>query len=627
MRSRLRSWWCALGGMLALGCGAGDAALPAPRATHPTAAARFDLATYLPVAMQMRTPGARGRGPLARALPDAAIVQRAGSLLTWHFPLPDEAHVRGRLTLAAEDEAFALLTVLDETGERRELRLEADGRAEQPLDWDLSELGGRMARVQLQAGARAVWHALRIEGAPAVPEPRDAGVRRGRYNVLFVLFDTLRPDRTEPYGADSPRTPHLRRLAERGVVFENAFSTAPWTSPSVASMLTGVHATVHRVRGPPWSGDPKAPILPVSLPYLPELLSREGWATAAVVNNPMIAPSYGFDRGFDRADAYFTERDTVVETLRTPQEQADAVWDRFVAPTVERSGDRPFFVYLHEIDPHNPYAPPPPFDTMYDPDYAGDVETFTIHHIARYNAGAPRSEADLRHVKALYQGEVTFMDAYLGRILERLSQSGLAEDTLLVFTSDHGEGFGEHGLFGHGVTLHEEMVRVPVLLSLPGVLPEGRRVTAPFQLLDLTPTLLDLLGIDAPPEMQGHSLLPWVGAQTPPSAPPRPLFFRAFFVGRFNADAVRYGDWKLQRHNDDLEGGTKAKRYELFNLRADALEKRDRWARRPIVGHTLRQMLEWQHLQDAKIEVVVEKEAAAPDAAMLEQLRELGYVE
>lgn len=652
MRSRAACSLAAAGAVLALwlpGCDEPLRQAPDSSASTPQQAPVWEsLADWLPFA------GASGRGAPPEKGEDGAILQAPGTTIRWHFVVPREARLAGRVGVSGPgapsgDTAFRI--EIEDTQGRHETVFEGDlSQAEDapggeiPVDVDLSPWAEGMVRIETRvpeahAGTRAdstpggwrlAWRdlAIRAPGAPASPDSAHAqALAHPGTNLLIVLFDTLRADHTQPYGSPKVKTPQLLALAARGVTFTDASANASWTAPSVTSLLTSTHPTVHGVSGAAAFDKLSAvSMVPPGLPLLPEVLQQHGYATQAIFNNPIISPSFGYERGFDEVDEYFHLREQVLKESPSPAEQVERVWERDFEPLLARRGERPFFVFLHEIDPHHPYQAPEPWVRMYlkerrEPaaDLAGSglaVHDWFLHDPGRLS---PRL---VREIQGLYDAEVSFMDAYLGELVAKLEAAGLREDTLIVFLSDHGESLAEHGLLGHGKTLYEEVLEVPLLMSLPGVLPEGLRVTDPVALVDVAPTVLGLLGVPAPAGMQGRSLVPLLGPHPPPPAP-RARFARSRFEGRWNLDSVRVADWKLIRRARD--GG---RDWELYDLAHDPREARNRWSEEPIVGGTLRQLLLAKMVRDAE-----RREQVAPvavdrlDPGVRQQLRALGYAE
>ena len=361
-------------------------------------------------------------------------------------------------------------------------------------------------------------------------------------NVLLISLDSTRRDLLGAYGRDpvhAPGTspsPNLDRLASQGVLFEDAYSTTSWTLPAHASLLAGVPEVVHSVDLDVQGLDP-------DLSYLPAILGEHGYRTAGFYSGPYLEPRFGFGRGFDRYEACYggelvaasaefgRARAAFEEALRSgdPSAQAaaegrmnaaeealqrgshrdrssrsvtDAVLDELAQAARERG---PFFVFAHYFDPHFDYLPPPPYDRRFDPHYDGTItgEGF-IENPAVYDweSGTRRvSERDLEHIQALYEGELAWTDAEVGRILSALDSLELAHDTLVVVVADHGDEFFEHGSIGHRKTLWEEVVRVPLIARLPGVLPEGERIDGLVSITDVPASVLEAVGLEhlAPP--------------------------------------------------------------------------------------------------------------------------------
>jgi arylsulfatase A-like enzyme len=353
-----------------------------------------------------------------------------------------------------------------------------------PVSVDLSEHAGRGRQLVLEthgyeeAGepGRAFW------GAPALTVP-------GKKAPLVVIYlvDTLRADHTGVYGYERPTTPELDAFAADAVVFEQAIMHSSWTKPSVASILTsllpGQHGAV-QLRDP----------LPESRVTLAQRLDARGWATgAAIANSVIYAPESAFDRGFDSFVGLHTEDDR-----RSKLVDADVVVDAALAWERSRRG-LPTFLYVHTMDPHVPYGPPPPFDRMFEP-----------HPTEDHPARDPRTDylepLDRERMIAQYDGEIAYGDREFGRFLRALKDAGVYDDALILFTADHGEEFLDHGRWLHGRSVFDELIRVPLVLKLPGNRHAGRRVTSQVQGVDVVPTVLDILGISLPPELGGEPL-------------------------------------------------------------------------------------------------------------------------
>ncbi len=299
-------------------------------------------------------------------------------------------------------------------------------------------------------------------------------------HVVVVVFDTLRADVLGAWGDPRDLSPNIDSLAAQGMVWESAVALSSWTKPSVTTVLSSVSPADHEV------GYLDSTV-PPELPWLPEILARHGMATAAFVANPVLPGEQGFARGFDgyRMDA---EADTR-ETLRRAAEWLDP--------------ERRQFLYVHVMGPHGPYRAPITAVQQVVREDCNDVAArqYTRKSEAWYQWTSIR---DLDCLRALYAARLKAEDAELGVFLDALAAKGLAERTLLVFLGDHGEAFFEHGRMEHGNNLFHEEIHVPLIFHGPGV-EHGRRQEL-AGLDDVAPTILDLLGIEAPAEFGGRSL-------------------------------------------------------------------------------------------------------------------------
>lgn len=328
-------------------------------------------------------------------------------------------------------------------------------------------------------------------------------------NILFVMIDTLRADHVGCYGYPRPTTPNLDRLAAVGVRFEQMVAASSWTTPSVMSMFTSLPPGLHGVTGP-------GRALLDNTTTLAAELGRAGYQTIGFTSNPCTHSRFGYGRGFDLYDDFtvmlssdlnlFEEFDHEKGILNTATSPAV---NRLALDWLEqkRDPDRPFLLYLLYFDPHADYAPPSPYDRMFDPDYEGAEDG---RGMAERSAGGrpPPLERDRDHVRALYDGDIRFTDDHLGVVLEKMATLGLIENTLIVVVSDHGEEFWEHGGTLHGHTLYEELVRVVCVLSWPGRLRPGTVFPQQVSHIDLMPSILDAAGLPIPKQCRGESFMP-----------------------------------------------------------------------------------------------------------------------
>ena len=287
-------------------------------------------------------------------------------------------------------------------------------------------------------------------------------------NVLFLMLDTLRADHLGIFGYERDTTPHLDAFARENLLYTQAVTAAPWTPPSVASMFTGHYPSVHGMMPP--NGREKAlknvSRLPDSADTLAEILKRSGYRTGAISPNPWIKEEFGFNQGFDRFRFFNRANADVItrEGIEMIEEYAKA--------------SEPWFVYLHYLDPHDPYDPPGEFKTM----FSGPLT----------NPPFAYQENALKRI-GLYDGEIRFMDRELGRLFDFLKKQGLYDDLKIIILGDHGEQFGERGNFGHGFHVHAEEVHVPLMVR-SGDSP--KKVDATVSTIDVFPTVLEFAGVN-----------------------------------------------------------------------------------------------------------------------------------
>jgi arylsulfatase A-like enzyme/Tfp pilus assembly protein PilF len=393
-----------------------------------------------------------------------------------------------------------------------------------------------------------------------------------RPNLLLVTIDTLRADHLGVYGARDARTPNLDALAARGVRFAHAQAAIPLTGPSHATILTGLYPPVHGVRDNIlYSLDPRHRTLASRLKSL-------GYRTAAFVGAYPVAADFGFSQGFDSWSEDFKE--SPVPGAGAQRAANEVVSDAL--GWLQVPGRGPFFAWLHLYDPHAPYDPPEPYRTA----FAG----------------------------RLYDGEIAFADAQLGRVFDWLRSSGHEASTVVVVIADHGESLGEHREVTHAVLLYEATLHVPFLVAGPGV-PAGRTVDERVATVDVVPTILKLLGVVAAPETNGRDLGPAMRGER---LRPEPIYAESLY-GRLNFrwSSLRSwttGDWKL------VQGS----RSEIFHLTEDPAETRDLSAEEAPRVERMRAALQTAVAKLAPGGDAARTAAVTPDSEAM--LRSLGYV-
>lgn len=454
-----------------------------------------------------------------------------------------------------------------------------------------------------------------------------AGVARAaseKPNIVLLTIDALRADSLGAYGYEKDTSPHIDALARRGVLFEQAISQAPWTYPSFTSMMTSHYPTeLDQARN-----ELRECWLDERWVTLAEALHDAGYTTQAILTNVWLRKELGFAQGFDGFQQVDLPLGWDIILLR------EAIWGRVPLPVGEwlravrewvlgppgrlwdtdsktvnyhvvrwlyRNRKEPFFLWVHYIDPHDPYDPPPhlmPHDL--------NVSAERLLSLRRSRLGfvnARMYPEDVKALRALYDAEIRGQDEAIGEIMETLDRLGLSDRTVVVLSADHGEEFMEHGGFLHGFTLYDEMLHVPLIMAGPPLGEVRPVVKSQVSMVDLMPTLLEIAGADAPPGMRGQSLLSLMRSQgeEPPSRP-------AFSEGvRELPDrhAIRYQGFKVihQPYQDQ---------YEVYNLTADPGEQINLVSQPPEVVESLRSMLTaWEEEVVAVAEKVREEIKAA----------------
>jgi len=427
-------------------------------------------------------------------------------------------------------------------------------------------------------------------------------------NLIVVLVDTLRVDHLGHYGYARATSPRLDSLAEDSVVFLHHTAQASRTGPSVATLFTGLHARSHGVVNPLSHFDAKGTLDPSRL-TLAEILSGAGYRCAGFTANPNVSERFGFAQGFESYQLFRWEKAEVVS-------RAALAWIRDF--TAEAEPRPPFCLYLHYIDPHSPYEAPPAFVARFaSPEYRGRI-TGSHRQLDEVVAGSLQLDRDdLDQLIALYDAEIRYLDSQLGILLTALEEQGLLDESLIVFLSDHGEEFLDHGSALHGYTLYEEQLRIPLMIRHPEL--PARRISRLSRQVDVLPTVLDLLGIPIPEVVQGASLAGAMrGEETLDDEVERPVFAEASLraVKTVALDSYARGDWKL------IDTRVPALRRQLFNLREDPRERHDRFASEPEVA--ARMTSEMQRFRDAL--PVGHSEAVPLSEEEIRELRSLGYL-
>jgi arylsulfatase A-like enzyme len=441
------------------------------------------------------------------------------------------------------------------------------------------------------AFAVAAWRLLRPVGfAPA--------------NVVLVLVDTLRADHLGTYGYPRPTSPRVDRLAAESLVFEQARSVAPWTNPAIASIFTGRHP--HAVLDPHRHAQAIRQALPKNVPTLASKLGEAGFRTLAFVDHPGISPGHGFARGFETFVQLYRE-------LGTPtwgQADGDRLVDE-VARHFPALAGRRFFVYVHLIFPHRPYDAPPRYTELFGPP-----------------SKVYRKRNKQRLIDA-YDAEIRFTDDVVADLLAELERAGLRDDSWVIFTSDHGEGFWEHGHDEHGNSLFDELLRIPLVLAPPlSARVAPRRIETSVSLVDLHATVLEMAGVgrrEATDGIEGRSLLRFASGWTARWAPPAPadVLTQQPHSGDVRGAALVRWPWKLIRRQE-----RRRPPLQLYHLAEDPAERAERSAAEPDLVRRLDEALGRHLAHDRALlrDARADAEEHDLDAETIERLKALGYL-
>ncbi|MDH4067276.1 MAG: sulfatase, partial [Acidobacteriota bacterium] len=415
---------------------------------------------------------------------------------------------RGRLKVDIQRDGVPDRT-FEETQTADNIAYDLELRAWTPVRLTLTALADEAAaeRDGIALVEPGVWAPERY--LPAAARVGDAAAAARRPNVIVYLVDTLRADRIGAYGYERPISPAIDAFAERATLFENAVAQTSWTRPAVATLFTGMWPAAHRVnRGRDQLAD--------GTRVLAEVLKEAGYETMAFVANPNVYRRFGLGQGFD----YYRH----MPGKKPPSDQINlevAAW------LDQRATDRPFFLYVHTVDPHDPYEPPESYRHKFAP---GTDELLALPKRARW------SKQHLRELSDLYDAEIAFNDSSFGELVDHLESRGLWQNSMVIFLSDHGEEFQEHGSWTHGRTLFDESIKIPLIVKWPGQR-RGERRQDLAQQIDVPASILGAAGLAWPQAFEGRDL-----AQSATDSPPTAFTYLNYY-GPLQLAAVRE-DWK-----------------------------------------------------------------------------------
>src|SRR5574341_1279395 len=460
------------------------------------------------------------------------------------------------------------------------------------------------ARLVLSALVLAVLAALAVLWFSLWRSPKNLQAR----NLLLITVDTLRADHLGAYGYGRPTSPSFDALAKESLLYRRAFSQAPETNPSLSSLMTSHHPHETQVRRNFHQLQP-------GVTTLAEILKARGWRTGAVVGNYTLRRGSGFEQGFEDYD----------DRMDDPGEQAWGGLER-IAPKVTAAaaqwlrarGKERFFLWVHYMDPHAPYVPPAPYDTLFLQPSGDARKPLPFLSSESFRAGTQvggipvnarlGDHADPEYYASQYDGEIRFLDHWLGELLKDVRDLGLLDTTLVILTADHGEGMGEHGLyFNHTELVYTELIHVPLLLRFPGAAQGGTVIERPVGLVDLLPTILRVFALEGPGTLKGQDLR---------SPEPKAVLAGSFFT-----------PGQVTVVSDGLKLTYTAGKFALYDLEKDFYETRNLLEAGEVADlEAARRMKETmavlRGLDELKLGPPIEW-AAQPD--MKQKLKALGY--
>ncbi len=432
------------------------------------------------------------------------------------------------------------------------------------------------------------------------------------YNIVFIIFDAAARSHFKIYGYFRDSTPFLTSLAQESIVFHNAFCQGTDTVLSTASLFSSLYPIRHNLLSLNHR-------MPSGIRTLAEVLKERVEKTAAYVTIPHMAKELGFSRGFDNyfqlflEPNFFPQRELTSDQLSLP-----------VLKWLQENRSNSFFLYLHLWQPHEPYGAPHPFTKLYDPHYMGMIKDGSLKTLKDVeNRSLKITKRGMEHLKALYDEGLRFADYQLQKVVEKLRQLNIFDHTILVITSDHGEGFLQHGRMLHSSTVYEELIQIPLIIKLPSKLkPLNHTVTSLVESIDLMPTMLELLEIPYGAEsLDGKSMAPIIFSSE--SFHKDFIFSRS--AGEYPLICIRDKRYKYILHFYNYQKNRDFSQDELYDLSEDSAEKKNLTNERPRVAARLRNhLLKWI---EEKSKIQYKPEKSQVEEKIKNQLRTLGYLE
>ncbi len=445
--------------------------------------------------------------------------------------------------------------------------------------------------------------------------PQSCNRRQPRHNVVFITIDTLRADHLGCYGYPRQTSPAIDAFAQNSVLFENCVSQATSTLPSHTSIFTSLYPPAHGVTH-------NVARLSPEVPSLVRVFKSNGYITGAIISNLVLESRFGLSQGFQTYDEKLKSRE--LNRKKFLERRADATTDAAIE-WLRSAKEKRFFLWVHYIDPHGAYYPPPEYRRMFlgddwyseEEEMPIDSENFVSGTIPGYQAHFGNKNPS--YYIAQYDSEIRFTDDQIGRLLQYLGQSDLISNSIIVITADHGETLAERDLcFTHTFRTYDEQAVIPLIIHFPD--PELRkRIGAQVRAIDIIPTLLDKLGLQNPYSIHGASLMKLITSGEEPPADFAVIYSdygMDFFDSVMGArKSIRTRRWKLTQNS--LDGSM-----ELFNLEEDPLEKNDLSQQEPTIVNEMTKLLEdWEK---GITKATVSRTRLSPER--IEQLKSFGYL-
>lgn len=429
---------------------------------------------------------------------------------------------------------------------------------------------------------------------------------RNNYNVVIISIDTLRKDHLGCYGYHRNTTSNIDRLAHKGVIFNNAFSNSAWTVPGHMSMLTGLLPSNHGLIYYPYPG-----CINDNITTLGMILQRLGFLTRGFYGAGYVSPRFGFGRGFHE---YTTGGNNFENNM-----QQCLGW-------VEKAKSFRFMLFLHGFNCHNPFNPSPEFD-IFSKNYNGNYSVDKLYREYKL----PECREDIEHLIDKYDATILGADFILGKLFNKLEELKILSKTIIIITSDHGHGFGEHESFGHVTQLYDEVINIPLIFYAPGIFPEKKKIGDMVSLIDILPTIIDALGFKEAQQFDGLSLLPVMNGR---SIEDRAIFSETGTTLKKKSNkkrglpkrymlpivrCIRTKEWKLIIDENDMP-------LELYNVMDDMDEKLNLVESHPdMAGRLLKQFCEQGPTRKAQ-ELIAPQNKNDYDEELKQQLQALGYL-